>query len=303
MVGHQVLILFILIGVGVICNKVHFLTETVVKGMNNIVLYFVTPCLMLVSFQRAKEPSLMKGLLLTCIFGFASHILAILVANLAIHDKDRASELIMRFGVIFGNCGFMSLPIQRAILGDDGVFYGAVFIAVFNVVLWTYGLKTISEGTEKITVWKLLLNPGIIGMVLGLLVFLTGFRFPDIVEQPIEYIADLNTPIPMFIIGYYLGNLHWKDLTSNKKQYIAILLRTIGVPFLTMAIMLPFHIDPVVFIAVTIASCSPVAAKAAMFATKYDKNPQLGSEMVSVSTLMSLITMPLVITASEIIIH
>jgi len=232
----------------------------------------------------------MKGLLLTCIFGFASHILAILVANLAIHDKDRASELIMRFGVIFGNCGFMSLPIQRAILGDDGVFYGAVFIAVFNVVLWTYGLKTISEGTEKITVRKLLLNPGIIGMVLGLLVFLTGFRFPDIVEQPIEYIADLNTPIPMFIIGYYLGNLHWKDLTSNKKQYIAILLRTIGVPFLTMAIMLPFHIDPVVFIAVTIASCSPVAAKAAMFATKYDKNPQLGSEMVSVSTLMSLIT-------------
>ena len=147
------------------------------------------------------------------------------------------------------------------------------------------------------------LRPEIIGMVLGLLVFLTGFRFPDIVEQPIEYIADLNTPIPMFIIGYYLGNLHWKDLTSNKKQYIAILLRTIGVPFLTMAIMLPFHIDPVVFIAVTIASCSPVAAKAAMFATKYDKNPQLGSEMVSVSTLMSLITMPLVITASEIIIH
>ncbi len=299
MVGHQVLILFLLIGIGVICNKAGFLTETVVKGMNNIVLYFVTPCLMLESFQRPKEPSLMKGLILTTVFAFASHLIAILVANLTIHDKDRASELIMRFAVIFGNCGFMSLPIQRAILGDDGVFYGAVFIAVFNVVLWTYGLKTISEGQENISARQLVLNPGIIGMTLALIVFFTGFTFPDILESSIEYVADLNTPVPMFIIGYYLGNLKLKHLTENKKQYLAILMRTVGVPLLTMLLMLPFHVDRTVFISVTIAACSPVAAKAAMFATKYEKNPQLGSEMVSVSTLLSLVTMPVIITLSE----
>lgn len=300
-VGHQVIILFILIAIGVICNKVGFLNETVVKGMNNIVLYFVTPCLMLQTFQREWAPELAKGLLVTTIAAFASHLIAILLANLVIHDKDRASELIMRFGVIFGNCGFMSLPIQQAILGPDGVFYGAVFIAVFNVVLWTYGLKVISAGEEKISARKLVLNPGIIGMLLGLVVFLAQIHFPETIQKPIEYIAGLNVPIPMFIIGYYLGNLKAKYLTENTKQYLAIFLRLVGVPVLTMAAMMPFHVDPVVFVSVAIASCSPVAAKAVMFATKYDKNPVLGSEMVSVSTLLSLISMPLVVSLAEVL--
>lgn len=300
-VGHQIVILFILIAIGIICKKVGFLNETVVKGMNNIVLYFVTPCLMMQSFQRDKNPSLMKGLLVATIAAFASHFIAILLAHLIIHDKDRANELIMRFAVIFGNCGFMTLPIQQAILGADGVFYGAMFIAVFNVILWTYGLKTMSAGEEKITVRKLIVNPGIIGMLLGLILFLTQFRFPEVIEAPIDYIAGLNVPVPMFIIGYYLGNLKFKDLTQNKKQYLAIALRLLGVPLLTMAVMLPFKVDPTVFVAVSIGSCSPVAAKAVMFATKYDKNPELGSEMVSVSTLFSLITMPVMISLSEVL--
>ena len=300
-VGHQIFILFILIGVGIISKKAGFLNETVVKGMNNIVLYFVTPCLMMVSFQRDKDPALTKGLIVATIAAFASHFLAIMLAHLVIHDKDRATELILRFGVIFGNCGFMTLPIQQAILGPDGVFYGAMFIAVFNVILWTYGLKTMSAGEEKITLRKLILNPGIIGMLLGLILFLTQFRFPEVVEAPIEYIAGLNVPVPMFIIGYYLGSMKWKDLTKNPKQYLSIALRLIAVPLLTMAVMITFHVDPTVFVAITIGSCSPVAAKAVMFATKYDKNPELGSEMVSVSTLLSLITMPVMISLGEVL--
>lgn len=299
--ARQVLILFILMSLGAAANRMKMIDEHVVKGVANIVLYFVTPCVIISSFQREMNAQLIRGLFITAAAAAASHILAILLGRLLIHDMDREREIVYRFGVVFGNCGFMSLPIEQAILGDDGVFYGAIYVAVFNVFLWTYGLKVMSEGKERITAKKLILNPGIIGLAVGVFVFALQITFPDIIETPIEYIADLNTPVPMIIIGYYLGNLKLTDLTQNKRQYFSIFLRLVVVPAITIAILLPFHVDPKVLIVCAIASSAPTAATTSMFSAKYDKDAQMAAQMVSVSTLFSLITIPLITAAAEIL--
>lgn len=301
LVGTQVMVLFLLMLIGAVCNRTHLINETTVKGMTEIVLYFVTPCVIIKSFQRQMNVELIRNLFITAGVAFASYLIAILLANLLIHDKNDTKEVVLRFGSIFGNCGFMSLPIEQALLGDEGVFYGAVYIAVFNVVVWTYGLAIMSGDKKNITVRKLILNPGIIGVILGIFVFLLQIKLPNIIEQPVEFMAALNTPMPMLIIGYYLGNLKLHHLVENKKQYLSMLLKLVIVPAVTLLLMVPMHLETIVVMVVAIACSAPTAANTAMFSTKYNRDPQLGAQMVSVSTLFSLLTIPTLVALASLI--
>ncbi len=301
LVGQQVIVLFILMLLGAISNRTKLINEATVKGMTELVLFFVTPCVIIQSFQREMNMALVRNLLITAGVAFFSFFLSILFANLLIKDKDDTKQVVLRFGAIFGNCGFMSLPIEQALLGADGVFYGAVYIGVFNVVVWTYGLAIMSGGKENITAKKLVLNPGIIGVLLGLLVFLLQIKLPNILETPVDFMAALNTPVPMIIIGYYLGNLRLHHLVENTKQYLSMFLKLVFVPALTVLFMWPLHLDPTVTLVVAIACSAPSAANTAMFSTKYNRDPQLGAQMVSVSTLFSLITIPTLVALTSLI--
>lgn len=292
LVGQQVVVLFLLMLVGAICNKVGFFGESEVKGLSKMVLYFVTPCVIVESFQREPNGAMIRNLLITMGIAFASYILGIVLANLCIHDKDKSKELVLRFGSVFGNCGFMSLPIEEALLGEDGVFYGAVFIAAFNLIVWTYGLAVMSGDKKNISLKKLAVNPGILGTIAGLIVFLFRISLPAVFQEPISFMADLNTPLPMIIIGYYLGNLKLHHLVENKKQYLSMLLKLLVIPGITLLMMWPLHLDKSVIMVCVIASAAPTAANTAMFAALFNRDSQLAAQMVSVGTLFSLITIP-----------
>lgn len=299
LVGNQVVVLFILMSLGAIGNRKRLLSDESIRGITNVVLYFVTPCVVINAFQRVKEPGLINGLLVTAGIALAVHVISIALAMLIIHDKDKDKETVFRFGAIFANCGFMSLPIQEAVLGDIGVFYGSVYIAVFNVVLWTYGLATMSGDIKSIKPKDLILNPGILGTVIGLVIFLCEIKLPTVVASPISYMALLNTPVPMIVIGYYLGNLKPIHLRTNLKQYLSIALRLVGIPLVTIGLMLLLRPDKTIFIVCTIAGCAPSAAVTAMFATRFSKDAQLGAQMVSVATLFSLITIPTLVSLAN----
>lgn len=294
-VGHQVLVLFILMSIGVAANRFKLIDSSAVNGMTNVVLYFVTPCVIIASFQREANMALFKGLLLTGGLALLIHLIFIAVSVFVIRDKDKGKEKVLRFAAIFSNCGFMSLPIQEALLGDIGVFYGSVYVAVFNVVLWTYGLSMMSGSRDEIKLSKLILNPGIIGILIGTLIFVFQIDLPVIISSPVEYMASLNTPLPMVIIGYYLGDLKLRHLTSDMKQYLAIGLRLVVLPLLAVVLLKLSGVDNTIAVVCTIASCAPAAAVTAMFANRFNRDARLAAQMVSVSTLFSLITIPIMV--------
>lgn len=299
LVGQQVLILFILIGVGVICAKVRFLTSNTVKRLTDIVLYFVTPCVVIDAFQRDFEPDLLTNLGVTALCAILVHVVSIVIASLVFRDKDIARRCVLRFGTVFSNCGFMSIPLQSSLLGPDGVFYGAAFVAVFNLVLWSYGLLIMSGDRKTLSPMQLLLNPGVIGVVAGLILFLFSVHLPDVLSKPVSYMAALNTPLPMIIIGFYLSRTNLKTALRNKKAYIAMALRLVVIPLLTLFLMFLFQIHRVVLTACVIASTAPVAAATTMFAAKFNRDTSLSVDLVSLSTLFSLITMPLIVGLAQ----
>lgn len=299
MIAQQVLVLFILIGVGFACGKKGILTDESSKKITDIVLYVVTPCVMISAFQREFSMHLLGNILITALCATASIAATVFIAKLIFHDKNTARKKVLQFSAIFSNCGFMSLPLQKAILGDDGWFYGSIFVAVFNVIVWSYGLVMMSGDKKQMSVKKLAFNPGIVGVLIALIIFVLRIKLPYIISQPIDYLAALNTPLPMLIIGFYLSQTDLKKAFTDAGAYLAMAVRLAVVPLLSMFVMHLLNVDPTIMIACVIASSAPTAATTTMFAAKYGRDVELSVSIVASTTLVSIITMPLIVALAQ----
>ena len=292
-VGSNVLILFILIAVGYICNKTKLLSSKGIKDLTNFVLYIVTPCVIVNSYQREFDKEMIIGLGLTLLTSFLSFVANILLAHLLVKDRDKRREKTLRFGAVFSNCGFMSLPLQKAMLGDIGVFYGATYIAVFQILIWTYGVILMSGDVKNFSIKKIILNPGVIGTTIGLVLFVCSVTLPMIIIEPLKHFASLNTPVPMVIVGYHLANSSLK--IKGLSAYVSGILRLVVSPVIMVLILCLFKISGDIMIACTIAAASPVAANTTMFSEKFGGDTAVSASLVSITTLLSIITMPLIV--------
>lgn len=297
-VAQQVLVLFILISLGFICGKKKMLNDVSAKHINNFILYLVTPCAIISAFEREYKPELFGGLGISALCAAAVMGASIIAAGLIFRGKDGRNR-VLRFSVIFSNCAFMSFPLQKAVLGDDGMFYGAVFVAVFNIIVWTYGLVCMSGDIKEISLKKLALNPGIIGVAIALIIFVFNIKPHYIIAQSIDYMAALNTPLPMVIIGYYLSQANIKKAFSNVSVYVAMGIRLVIVPVITAVVLYLCRVETMIAVSCVIAASAPSAAITTMFAVKYNRDTELSVSMVAATTVFSILTMPFVIAFAK----
>lgn len=298
-VGQQVLILFLLIGVGFICGKKGIINETASKVMADVVLYFATPCVIIHSFQQEMTDERIKGLLVALASAIVIHVLAILIANVVFRNDVDKRRRVLRFAVVFSNAGYMALPLQKAVLGAEGVFYGAVYVAIFNLTMWSWGLLTMSGDKKSLSVKKLILNPGVIGLTVGVIIFLLQWQLPEVLAQPITHLGNLNTPLPMLLIGYFLSKTDLRQAFRDGRSFVSMALRLVVVPLVALGGMYLCGVRGDVLVSMVIAASAPVAAATTMFATKFDADTSLSVNMVSLTTLCSVITMPLIVALAK----
>ena len=297
----QVVVLFIIIFLGVFFSKRKILTEAGVKSMTDIVLFLVTPSVIIKSFLREFNPETLKSILLSFLAAFLVHLIFIVLTTFVFKDKEGSRKRVLRFAAVFGNCGFMSLPIQQAVLGDEGVLYCASFIAIFNLFSWTYGIIEMSGDKKNISFKKVLINPGVTSLIIGFIIFIFSIPVPKVISMPIEFLAALNTPVPMLIIGYHLSKSDIKKAVSDLKCLICCLCRLFAFPTVALFVVYLIGFRGNLFVSTAISACSPAAAYTTIFAYKYGGNTNLSVNIVSLSTLFSLISMPIVISIAQII--
>ncbi len=299
-VASQVLMLFIIILVGFICGKTKLVKESAAKSFSNIVLYVATPAAILQAFTGVeKTPERNKNLIFVFLLTLLIHIVMIVLAKLLTFEKDGKANRVMQFAVIFSNCGYMSFPLQKAILGDEGVFYGAMFVAVFNIVLWSYGSLLASGDKQSLNFKNILLNPTIISVIASVILYVFSIRLPEFLSGAVTSLGNLNTPLPMLIIGFNLSTFPLMQMFTDKRVYLPSVLRVIVLPAVSLGLLLVLGIRGIPLIACTVAASAPTAAATVMFATKYDLDTALASKIASLTTIVSIITMPLFVMLAQ----
>ena len=300
-VFQQIVILFIMIAVGYFCSKRGILSPSTIKELSRFIIYVVTPCIVVESFHRPFDSSMLQKMGIVCAAAVGAHILNIILSRVLIRDKEQNRRVVYQFATIFSNCGFMGLPLQQAILGSDGVFYGAVFIAIFNVFTWTYGFILMGSHGKKVEIKKLLLNPGILGVTVGFIIFITSFQIPHVLLVPIKSFAALNTPLPMVVVGYYLSQITTLKVLEDKNLVITTVVKLLASPLIALLMLYIAGIRGLLLTSVIISASAPSAANTVMFSVLFNRDAKLAVTLVSLSTLLSLFTMPLVISLAMVI--
>ena len=304
-VAAQVGVLFALMAVGAVCRRVRLVDEASVKGIVNVLLLVVTPCLIIDSFQRPFDSSMMHGFFWAFAIAVSAHVAIILFARLFSRGDDR-SRPVLRLAMVFSNAGFMGIPLEQAILGAEGVFYGIVYVVVFNFFMWSWGLyemkfKVESEkfkvGFRAKDLRPMIVNPGTVGIAIGLPLFFASVSLPAILKTPISLLAGLNTPLAMLVIGFYLAGADFRRVVRMPSAYLASAIRLVAYPLAMVALLFPLraHFPREMMLALVTAASAPVAAMVSMFASKFSRDVDLSVGLVSGTTLLSIFTMPPVI--------
>ncbi len=297
-VGQQVLVLFALMAVGFGLGKVKLMGDKGSLAMTNLVIYAVSPAMMVVAFQRDKVASDLHNFLLCVLLSVVVHVISIVLACVTLRGRDSACGA-MRFGAVFSNCGFMGYPLMTAMIGSLGVFYGSAYVTVFTVLAWTVGVYMLTHDAGKLRLKAIVLNPGVISVAVAMTLYLLSVRLPEIVMTPLTHLANMNTPLPIIVVGYQLSHANFRTTFADRRSWTVLLLRLLVIPLLTVALCWALRVDSAVALVAVIAASAPPAALLSMFAQKFDGDTRLTSSMVSVFTALSVLTIPPVVGLAQ----
>lgn len=296
--GNQVLVLLVLIGVGFVCGKIRMFDEKSISHLSAFLFKVVAPCAIVDSFCRPFDAGMLRTMAAIAGSAFCYYAVGALLARLLIRKGEAPTRRVMQFGAMFGNCGYMGLPLQQVLFGDYGVFCGAIFIAVYNIVQWTYGLVLISGDKKEVSARRLV-NPGIVGGIAGMFIFFFSVELPPLIGSPITYLAGLNVPVPMVISGYFLSKADLRTIWRHASYYRTILLRLVVLPLLGILAFSFTNWDSTLLACCVIDMAVPVAAATTMFSTQYGQDSETAANLVSISTVLSVVTLPLMVALAQ----
>ena len=299
---EKIIAMFIILIIGVLCYKLKFISIEGNKSLSSVLLFVVNPVIIFMSFQRDYEARLIKNFCICISFTILAQIIGIVISNVFFRKKSRNYE-INRFSAVYSNCGFIGIPIVSAILGVDGVFYLAGYMLAFNVLLWTHGYLTITNSKcDMSTVKTILTTPVNVCAAIGIVMFFLHIKLPATVADGLNYIGDMNTPLAMILAGATIAQANPFKALKDYKVYIVCILKLLVIPILTAILLCFLPGDSVAKMVCVVATACPVAASVTLFAIRYNKNAVYGSQLYAITTILSIITLPVVVRVSQLLI-
>ncbi|CAJ1190820.1 hypothetical protein CPR19088_GLDEOEPO_02152 [Companilactobacillus paralimentarius] len=303
---NQIVLMFCLMLVGVLINKLKFMHSQTSSDLTNVLLYIVSPCLIINAFEQPYSGSRIKQFLLAIAGVFLLYIIEIIVAKLVFGRlKNQNLRLIAQYGSIYSNAGFMGIPLISSLFGSEGVFFAVVSLAAFNIFSWTQGVSLFKDndnGTVEKTDWRqVLLNPNIIAIFLGILLFIFSIKIPATPNQVIKYVGSINTPLSMIVIGNSLANIKFSRDMLNKEIGLTILLRNLLFPIIGIVLLKVIGVTGIAFYTTVVMAACPVAGLVVLFTLQVDGDTAPAISLMSLSTILSLITIPLVFALGNLI--
>ncbi|MBQ6093490.1 MAG: AEC family transporter, partial [Clostridia bacterium] len=213
--------------------------------------------------------------------------------------KKNPHNPIFKYASIYGNVGFMAIPLAKAVLGAKGVFYCSSGLIAFNVITFTHGIRVMAGDQYQFDWKKLIVNPGVIGVAIGLPLFLLNVQVPAVVAQPISLIAGLNTAVAMLIFGTYLANTDLRTMFRAKGIYLVALLKLVALPVCCIFLFRLMGVKGSLLVACAISASVPSGNNTFMFSSKYGLDVGMASKTVALVSFISIFTMPVIIAFAQ----
>ena len=312
-----VIFLILLAAPGYIFAKLKMLPEKAAETISTIVLYCCQSVLVITSFQkRAFDPQIGLNMLWVALIALCVHLIMFAILKLVFIKKSANAKIrVLKFASVFSNCGFMGFPFLQSLFSGENqvemlaeiMIYGAVIIAVFNLLIWTFGVYIMTGDKTQVSVKKIALNPVIISLVIGFVLFvalpspIVDLAADDSIldsiltrfMQSMNYLADMVTPCSMIVIGIRLANVNLKQLFLDKSAYISAFFKLVVMSLVAISVVAILPVRPTVKYAIFFLLSMPSATNTAMFAVKFGGDGDFASVCVLLSTALSVITIPL----------
>ena len=301
---EQITELFLMIFMGFLIVKTGLLKDDDSKVLSKIVLYLIIPCVIINAFQVDYTMDTVKGLLTALAASVMLQIILLIIISvfgklLHLNEVEIAS-------VYYSNSGNLIVPIVTFILGQEWVLYGCVFMSVQLIFLWTHCKKILSR--EPSYDWKkIVLNINMISIFIGIVLFFTRIRLPEIIGNTLSAVGSMIGPASMFVTGMLFAGMNLKQIFANKRVYFISFLRLITVPLLSLILLKFSHLASLsadgnqIMLIVFLAVITPSASTVTQMCQVYGNDSRYASAINVVTTLFSIITMPLMVMLFQMI--
>lgn len=300
---NQIIQLFIMIFMGFIIVKAKLLKAEDSKILSVIVLYLIIPCVIINAFQVDYTPQTVKGLLIALAGSVMTQVILLIVVSILgrvfhLNEVEVAS-------IYYSNSGNLIVPIVTFILGKEWVLYGCVFMSVQLVFIWTHCKKIISR--ESTYEWrKIVLNINMISIAIGIVLFLTRIHLPAIINNTLNAVGSMIGPASMIVTGMLFAGMNFKQIFANKRVYFVSFFRLIIVPVIALFLIKCSQLSTFssngnkLMMIVFLAIITPSASTVTQMCQVYRNNSQYASAINVVTTLLAIVTMPLMVMLFQI---
>lgn len=294
--AQQVLMMFLLILTGYLAVRGRLLNAEARQGFSSLLVNLVVPAMIINSYLIEFDPEILSNLVRSAFASAAVLVIGLCIALLSTRKKTGPDQPILRFAMTFSNAGYMGFPLINALFGAEGMLYASIFNTFFNLLIWTAGIALVdrSRGTAKRNLaLELIKKPALLAVAVGLVLYLGQIPVPYLIAQPISLLAGMNTPLSMLITGIIIATSDLRPVIRSLQLWHAILIRMLVIPAASFLFCLLTGTGGMVGAVIILLEACPCAALTSVLAIQYRYSEQLAAGLVVLSTLLSIVTLPL----------
>jgi len=305
------IIMFLLMIVGFISRKTKIVDENFGKSLSVFIFNIVFPAIVINSMSISFDKNDLHNSIMLILISIGTMIIMFIIGkitNLVTKKSDSLSRIIT-FAMMFPNFTFMAFPIMETLFPDKGLFYISMYTIPTRFAIYVLGpllIKPKDEGDSRMKALKdglkALLTPPVLAIPIGLLLYFTGISLPLPIHETIAHFARIATPMGMVVSGIMLAEASFKSLLGESRLYLLIALRLVVAPVLIYFILLPLNLDPVILKISVIYCALPIASSTTIFALQYKGDASSASGGVLLTTVFSMITVPICAYILEVVV-
>lgn len=277
---------------GYLLTKTGILSSEARTPLSDLLINFILPCNIITSFMMEFNKKIMLDCLSILIVSICIQAVVVISSKYFFPGADAKKLPVLQYGTIVSNAGFMGNPIAQGLYGDQGLLYASIYLIPLRAVMWSFGVNCFAGTKGKGIVKKILTHPCIVAVFLGMILMISQIQLPEGIQLAIRYAGNANTALSMIVIGNILAEVRISEI-SNLKAWWFCIVRLVIIPVMVFIGCHFAGIDELVKQVSVVLAGMPAAATTAILAAKYDGDAHFAAKIVFLSTLLSLISVPL----------